>query len=55
MADLRIGGRRMREDEAADAGVGDHGAGLRQPDVQLLGAGQQREDVALEAVVRAGC
>ena len=53
-ADIGVGCCGVCEDESADAGVGNHGAGLREPDAQPRGAGQQGEDVALEGMVRAG-
>ena len=50
--DFRIAGLGVQDDEAADGGVGLHGAAFRQGDADAFG--QEPEDVPLETVVGAG-
>ena len=50
VADVVVGGVAVGDDQAADAGLGNHRAGVRQG---YSGLRQEREDIALEAVVRA--
>ena len=53
LAYLRISGLRVHEDEAAYAGLRDHGIAFGQLDAEAELSGKHVDDVSLECVVRA--